>query len=67
MCTIPGQRLYIAQSGSNFYLWKQREGECYKIEGLNTRKALIRAITQTGVDGLSLMQLEAKSLQSEKC
>lgn len=49
MCTMPGQRLYIAQSGFNFYLWKQREDECYRIEGLKTRKALIKAIKQTGV------------------
>ncbi|KAJ5298430.1 uncharacterized protein N7443_006550 [Penicillium atrosanguineum] len=65
MCTVPGQRLYIAQSGSDFYLWKQPEDECYKIEGVKSRKVLIKAIKQTGVEGLSLKQL--KSLELSIC
>jgi hypothetical protein len=62
MCTVPDQRLYIAQSGGTFYLWKIYEDDCYRIEGVKTRKALIQKIKEAGVEGLSLMQLEPMDL-----
>jgi hypothetical protein len=62
MCTVPDQRLYIAQSGGTFYLWKIYDDDCYRIEGVKTRKALIQKIKEAGVEGLSLMQLEPMDL-----
>lgn len=60
MCSTPksGNAMVLLESGNTFYLWEQIGDEVYRIDDPSTENAIIQAIKENGLKGLTMVPIQ---------